>query len=710
MPIELVFLDWSKPALPRAARWLVERFRDGANLDLGEVIVCVPGVPVRRRLLELLVDEAAEERLLLAPPEIVTPGHLPELLYEAKRPFASELTQQLAWVKVLKGTTKDQLAPLVRSLPENDDLSAWLSLGEMLGGLHRELSADGIDCEGVLKEAAQCDGFNEKARWNLLADLERRYLLLLDSLQVWDKQTARLFAIEHRECATKKRIVLIGLVDLNRAQRQMLDLVAERVTGLVFAPPDSANRFDVHGCLRPENWQSYCVSLADEQIEIADGPGDQADAVVRAIARLDGRYAAEDIVVGVPDQRLVPYLRQKLEESNVPVRYAGGTPLARTGPCQLLSEIADYLENRRFNDLAALVRHPAMAKWLAAQGIEKDWLTQFDRFYAGRLPAHAGDKLPGRLSDREDIRAVQAAVTGLLVDLLGRKKLLGKWAEPTLGVISAVYGIHPLDENLEPDRTIVLACGKVRDALKTYLELDESLAPAVTAAEAIRLVLRELQAESAAPRADGEAIELVGWLDLIWNDAPVAIVTGFNEGIISPAIGRDLFLPNALRQRLPVEDNERRLARDVYALGLIAASRERLHLIAGRRSVENDPLVPSRLLFTCGDGELAVRVKRLFSSPPRVEPAGASPWQLATGARNIEPAGAAGRRAARTADVLPRDRVQSLSRLSLSLLSTASAQARSAGRFGFRTRSGPVRQSAPRRFDAIRQERGPRLR
>ncbi len=647
MPIELVFLDWSQPALPRAARWLVERFRDGANLDLGEVIVCVPGAPVRRRLLELLVDEAAEKRLLLAPPEIVTPGHLPELLYEAKRPFASELTQQLAWVKVLKETAKDQLAPLVRSLPENDDLSAWLALGEMLGGLHRELSADGIDCEGVLKEAAQCDGFNERARWNLLADLERRYLRLLDSLQVWDKQTARLFAIEHRECATKKQIVLVGLVDLNRAQRQMLDLVAERVTGLVFGPNELnrvakscvgspphpgplprrgegagdgcaivAGSFDEHGCLRPEAWQGYCVSLADEQIEIADGPGNQADAVVRAIARLDGRYAAEDIVVGVPDQRLAPYLRQKLEESNVPARYAGGMPLARTGPCQLLSEIADYLENRRFNDLAALVRHPAMTKWLAAQGIEKDWLTQFDRFYAGRLPAHAGDKLPGRLSDREDIRAVQAAVTGLLVDLLGRKKLLGKWADPILGVISAVYGIDLLDENLEPDRTIVLACGKIRDALKTHLELDESLAPSVTAAEAIRLVLRELQSEPAAPRADGEAIELLGWLDLIWNDAPVAIVTGFNEGIVSPAIGRDLFLPNALRQRLPVEDNERRLARDVYALGLIAASRERLHLIAGRRSAENDPLVPSRLLFTCGDGELAARVKRLFSPPP----------------------------------------------------------------------------------------------
>ena len=105
--------------------------------------------------------------------------------------------------------------------------SRW---AQMLSDLHRELSADGLDCETVFAEAAKCDGFNETVRWKLLAELERQYLRLLDSLQVWDKQTARLFAIEHRECSTEKQIVLVGLVDLNRAQRQMLDLVSERVT------------------------------------------------------------------------------------------------------------------------------------------------------------------------------------------------------------------------------------------------------------------------------------------------------------------------------------------------------------------------------------------------------------------------------------------------------------------------------------------------
>jgi inactivated superfamily I helicase len=615
MPIELEFFDWSKPALPSAARWLAERYADGASLDLSDLIVCVPGGQARRRLLELLVEISAERGLMLAPPRIVTPGGFPELLYEAKQPFASDLTQQLAWVGVLQEAAGAALAPLVAKLPERGDLPAWLALGQMLSDLHRELSADALECAQVLSEATQCDGFNEARRWTLLSELERRYLHTLDELQVWDKQTARLFAIRHRECRTERRIVLIGLVDLNRAQRQMLDQVAAHVTALVFGPNDRRGElFDEHGCLRPEHWQKVLLPLEDGQIEIADGLGDQADAVVRALAALDGRYAAEQIAIGVPDPQLIPFIRQRLEESSLPARHAGGTPVSRSGPCQLLSEVADYLENRRFSDLAALVRHPALAR-LLAKSIDVDWLTLVDNFYTEHLPARISDSWPKRSKVRALMRSVKGALDATLFELSRPKQPLAAWAQPILNLLTAVYGEEGLIETSEPDRTILLACDEIRDALKTHLEIDESLAPAVTGAGALRILLRQLDGESIAPRASAEAIELLGWLELIWDDAPATIVCGFNEGSISKAVGGDLFLPNALRQRLGLNDNDRRLARDQYALGLLLASRERLRLIAGRRSADNDPLVPSRLLFACPDGELAQRTLRLFSAP-----------------------------------------------------------------------------------------------
>jgi ATP-dependent helicase/DNAse subunit B len=58
-------------------------------------------------------------------------------------------------------------------------------------------------------------------------------------------------------------------------------------------------------------------------------------------------------------------------------------------------------------------------------------------------------------------------------------------------------------------------------------------------------------------------------------------------------------------------DNERRYARDAYALSVLAASRERLTLVAGRFSSQGDPLTPSRLLFAC-DAETAAERARVF--------------------------------------------------------------------------------------------------
>src|SRR5262245_56573704 len=88
MSISRHFIDWSRPALPAAADWLVDRGANGSQLDLGGTIVVVPGARAGRRLLDLLVQRADEQSLVLLPPTITTEHALPELLYQPKRPFA----------------------------------------------------------------------------------------------------------------------------------------------------------------------------------------------------------------------------------------------------------------------------------------------------------------------------------------------------------------------------------------------------------------------------------------------------------------------------------------------------------------------------------------------------------------------------------------------------------------------------------------------
>ncbi|HEX4000145.1 MAG TPA: PD-(D/E)XK nuclease family protein [Pirellulales bacterium] len=616
MPIAREMLDWSQPALPQAVGWLAQNYARSGRFDLRTLVVALPGAEAGRRLLELLVAESHERGWLFTPPRIVTPGHLPELLYPKQKLLAGELVQQLAWLQVLRATEAERLKPLVHQPPLSDDLPAWIALARMLAQLHHELAADGLDCTTILQHGRELDSFNEAERWQLLAELQQGYLRALDALELWDEQTARRVAIEKHECSIEGRIVLVGVVDLNRSQRQMLEQVADRVTTLVFAPRDHAARFDEYGCVVAERWQGVAMGLNLEQIEIANGPGDQADAVVRTLHGWNRRFAADEITIGVPDPSLVPYLRQRLDEAGLPARHGAGMPIERSGPYQLLGEVADFLERRRFRDLAVLVRHPALARWLARSGVDRDWLTPLDNYYADHLPAELDRKALASHRAAKEVRLVQGRVQGLLSSFAGPAEPLDEWPAVVLELLSTIYGGEVLDDTVAADRAIIRACDAIRVVLVEYQQVPSSLAPAVTGAAALRLLLSQLSGGSIPPAADAAAIELSGWLELPWDDAAALIVTGVNEGIVPKSRRGDMFLPDALRRRLNLEDNARRYARDAYALSLLAALERPLKIIVGRRSAEGDPLVPSRLLLACPDEELAHRTRRLLAAPP----------------------------------------------------------------------------------------------
>ncbi|MCX7426724.1 MAG: PD-(D/E)XK nuclease family protein [Planctomycetia bacterium] len=612
MSIRRLFLDWTRPSLAVAVDYLVERFGAAGALDLGGVIVALPGGRSSRRLLELLVERAEAGGRTLVPPRLVTVGKLPEMLYTAKRPFAGDLVQQLAWVEALRNAKPERVAALLPSLPETDDLETWLALGEMLGRLHRELAAEAMDFQSVVDCGGRIEGFREQPRWQALLDIQAGYLRTLDGLGLWDLQTARLFAIRHGECQTEDQIVLVGTADMNRAGRMMLDQVADRVTALVFAPERLADRFDEHGCLVPGAWQDAEIELATDRIEVVDGPADQAAAVVRAMAAWDGRYAGDEITVGVPDVRLVPYIAQQLRQCDVPVRYGVGRPMTESGPCRLLEAVADYLDGKRFSSFAALARHPDVQRWLEARPIRSDWLTEMDQYYVDHLPHRLGGRWLGKPEGSAALRRVHEAIEGLLSGLDAPRRPLAEWNPPLVELLVTLFGGSPLDPTVPAQRTTLKACEKIHKTLAEHQAIPAELTPTVSGGEAIQLVLRAIVGERIAPLPDRSAVELLGWLELPLDDAPALVVTGMNEGIVPASLNADLFLPNQLRRELGIEDNDRRYARDAYALAAVVASRADVTLVAGRRSPDGDPLAPSRLLFAADAETAARRAVRFF--------------------------------------------------------------------------------------------------
>nr|MBP7143069.1 PD-(D/E)XK nuclease family protein [Opitutaceae bacterium] len=112
------------------------------------------------------------------------------------------------------------------------------------------------------------------------------------------------------------------------------------------------------------------------------------------------------------------------------------------------------------------------------------------------------------------------------------------------------------------------------------------------------------------------ALELNGWLELLWEDVPHLVVAGMNEGCVPESVVGDAFLPESLRRKIGLKNNAMRYARDAYLLHAMAAKRDgstgRLDLLVGKAAITGDPLRPSRLLLQCPDVMLPDRVDWLF--------------------------------------------------------------------------------------------------
>ena len=261
-------LDAAQGVLPAAAEWLLAHACDPAGgdgaADLSNVMVVVPGRRAGHRLLEILLDLAASRSLDLAPPETVTLGKLPELLYTPARPLADDAVETLAWVAAIAGARdadRQRIAPGIACGPGIDGSHGRLvDVARSLVAAHRELASIGLGFHEFAEKADDVlPGFGDHARWDALARIERNYLDRIDAAGRWDRQTARREAIKRHEVRCDKRIILLATVDIDPLQRQMLAATATAIDALVAAPPhmtaeDFSGCFDAFGCIVPDAW------------------------------------------------------------------------------------------------------------------------------------------------------------------------------------------------------------------------------------------------------------------------------------------------------------------------------------------------------------------------------------------------------------------------------------------------------------------------
>ena len=638
-PESITYLGWDRPALLTAAEVLFDRFAVAGDLDVQRVAVVLPGRKACRRMLEILVDRSQQRSCSLTPPRIVTVGSLADLLCPAERPLATNRTiRRLVWLEALDRLDDTHRAHLLPEQVAEWDLARRIALAEEIDAVHGELCGEMLSFSDA---AAAAERMSAPAdRWRALAEVHRGYIECLDARGLTDPQEARIAAVRNERCRTDfERIILLAVADIPTGLiRRMLAQVAPKVDVLVFAPRTLRRRFDQWGCVRVEQWAEAAIEIDDGQIEVADGPSEQAAAAMKAIADYGGQLRADEITLGMADEQLAPYLEEQLEACGIPSHLAGGIPAPRTAPFKLLTAVANYLERPTFLHLATLVRHADMEAALGrldGEYVAGSLPANMDEYYTRHLPDLVPSKPAGWIADA-GVERLERARSGC-VELFGELasdagRTLGQWAEPILAFLRAVYGYMQVDAAQSPrrsaERLAVETCEQILSTLREYRESDALLPGGrpVSAATAVGILLRDLSRQGIAAPPGPAAVELLGWLELPLDDAPALIVTSVNEGFLPESLNAHAFLPNAFRRALGLLTNDRRYARDACALSAILGDRSRrVTLIAALRSVSAEPLSPSRLLLACNERTIARRVlslERQAAFSPRIVVAG----------------------------------------------------------------------------------------
>lgn len=632
--IERTFLGWDRPALDAAADALLARPGAGRHADLSGLICVLPGGRAKRMLLAALVAGAERAGVGLSPPLLLTPGEIASVaLGVGGRPIGG-VARLILWASAARETPAPELAAFLPAPPEVDDVGGWLGVAALLDGAHQALGAGGLRFADVPRLAASLPDFPDDERWRALAGVQARYERGVSRAGLVDDQIARINALANAGAGSNGarapgEIVLIGVVELNAVARRALEAYAGGVRAMVFAPESLGARFDALGCVVPEAWRGADAGLADEQVCFADGPREQASAALGFVASLARDLPPGDVVVGVPDESVALSLQALAGlAEGVRVRSGAGLALVNASPVRLLRALAEHAEAPTFTTLGAIVRHPdAGPALLVGAGHEPGdmprlarWVDALDRLSAD-LAARTLDERhfrPGGGDDARDQRPPESllrAAEALCAPLSGKgERPASAWGRPIAEFMARVYAARRWDPRTPADRVVIGACEAIRAALDDLESLPEAHAPAMGAPDAVRLIARASGAGCAPDEPDEGAIEALGWLELALDPAPVAILTGMNEGFVPSSVVSDALLPDSLRRVLGLEHDATRLARDTCLLASIVASRPHVRAIAGRRGPDGDPLRPSRLLFACADDAVVRRVRR-FADP-----------------------------------------------------------------------------------------------
>ena len=636
------FLGWDRPLLTLAIEHLTRDWTDH-TLDLSHQLIVVPTRQAGRRLRSSLALRASEKNAGVLPPAVVTPDHLlsAACLPGLSKGVASRAEVIVAWADTLLEANLDDFRNVFPVEPVERSLGWALRTAEDLMSVHNLLGEAGYTMQSAAKELAR-EGL-EPQRWAELARLERLAQHLLTGRKRLSPQVARIEAAhdgvvgEHIDT-----ILVLGVPDppplLCTALKHHVAQV--RCEIVIHAPDHLASSFDEFGRPVPLEWVERTIEIPDLEntVHHAVNPNAQAAFVTRLLSSTENLAAVA--AIGAPDPELLLPLEEAFAAAGQTTFNPAGESVSNQALTTLLRTLYRLALSQSFLGFLELLRVPGVAERVSTWQATTE-RPEFDApAMLVELDAFQRDHIPESLESADRINqtcqrpnpAVTRALSWMQTWLrrLAREKI---W-EVLPEFLSEIYASSEFDPSNPFDEAFTATTGLLHGILDTFeAGLLRDLKLATEFPDRLRLILHLLEQETIYNDRKPGAVDLQGWMELPWEDAPHLVVTGMNDGFVPEAIKGHAYLPDSARRFLGLRHNESRHARDAYILSSLLACRRdhgKIDLVFGRRSAREEPLRPSRLLFACPPEDLAARVSLLFGAtlPARESPAWSLTWQL----------------------------------------------------------------------------------
>ncbi len=625
MVIERYFPGWDAPLTRKVTDYLLPSGTRETQkpLDLAGNLIVVPTRQAGRKLGEKLALCAVEQDSALLSPRIVTPSYF---LHQENGPLATATLSEVKaiWAEVLVQADLNRYPALFPGRLPDQDYSWALSFGESLQNLRNQL-ADAeltignvaIDFDSILEETE---------RWQDLARLETSYLDTLSQSGLEDPVNHMIWCAQNPAVAPSiKRIIVAAIADPTPLFIRALDGLSRRlpVTILIHAPDPLSHWFDGYGRPLADKWLTTQIDIPEPErnIFLSSSPSSQSRQVLQIIAN-QHEFGPADIAIGAPDEAVIPSLSAELGENRISTYDPSGKYITAHPIVQLIDIYSRLMNERGYSAFSTLLRHADMLAFfqLHYQVSALDLLTELDTYQNEHLPTSV-DSIIDRLQ-RNESTLNDYPHLAKVVDFIAENLEKNPTSPPLSNLrafLQTVYQHRILNSADEADSEFAAIAELVDSALR---ELESDCINSLSSANihCFNLLLRRLASEKFYSERGEALIDLEGWLELPWEDAPLLIITGMNEGSVPDTHLSDVFLPDSLRKQLNLPHDETRLAADIFRLTSMIESRKRegrVCFIAGKTSASGDRLKPSGLLFKCPDDLLMDRIALLFGEPAR---------------------------------------------------------------------------------------------